>query len=101
MTRFPVLLLKLLMDRRVPLKLKIIPLAAILYAVLPTDLIPDFLPFLGWLDDIVILIISALVFLGLGSFSVVAKTNTKETKSSPSEIINGKYRVVDDNDDTA
>jgi len=101
MTRFPVLLLKLLMDRRVPLKLKIIPLAAILYAVLPTDLIPDFLPFLGWLDDIVILIISALVFLGLGSFSVFAKTGTKETKSSPSEIINGKYRVVEDNDDTA
>ncbi|GGA35565.1 YkvA family protein [Pelagibacterium lentulum] len=38
-----------------PLYLKIAAIGAALYLVWPMDLIPDFIPILGWLDDIVII----------------------------------------------
>ncbi len=37
-------------DSGVPLKLLV--LAAALYVILPTDLVPDIVPFAGWLDDV-------------------------------------------------
>lgn len=101
MTRIPILLLKLLMDKRVPTKLKIVPLLAIVYTFLPTDLIPDFFPIIGWIDDLLILIISVTVFLGLGSFSIVSKGNTEGPETKPNEVITGQYRVVDHDDKTA
>ena len=100
MTRIPFLLLKLLMDKRVPIKLKIVPLLAIVYTFLPTDLIPDFFPIIGWIDDLLILIISVTVFLGLGSFSIVSKGNTKSPETKHNEVITGQYRVVDHDDKT-
>lgn len=37
-------------DSGVPLKMLV--LAAALYVILPTDLLPDVVPFAGWLDDV-------------------------------------------------
>jgi uncharacterized membrane protein YkvA (DUF1232 family) len=57
---------RLFKDARVPLRAKIILLAAVLYLVSPFDLLPDFfLPFLGRLDDLAILIIGARWFISL------------------------------------
>jgi uncharacterized membrane protein YkvA (DUF1232 family) len=39
----------------VPIFAKIIIIAAIIYALSPIDLIPDFIPVLGYLDDLIIL----------------------------------------------
>ena len=100
MTRIPILILKLLMDKRVPAKLKIVPLLAIVYTFLPTDLNPDFFPIIGLIDDLLILIISITVFLGLGSFSIVSKGNTEGPETKPNEVITGQYRVVDHDDKT-
>ena len=101
MTRIPFLLLKLLMDKRVPIKLKIVALLAIVYTFLPTDLVPDFFPIIGWVDDLLILIISVTVFLGLGSFSIISKGNADGPETKPNEVITGQYRVVDHDDRTA
>tara|TARA_B100001123_G_scaffold282235_1_gene314397 strand:- start:120 stop:395 length:276 start_codon:yes stop_codon:yes gene_type:complete len=89
------------MDKRVPTKLKIVPLLAIVYTFLPTDLIPDFFPIIGWIDDLLILIISVTVFLGLGSFSIISKGNSEGSETKPYEVIPGQYRVVDHDDKTA
>jgi uncharacterized membrane protein YkvA (DUF1232 family) len=61
MWKFPLLLLRLrselrfawalLRDRRSPLAAKAAVVAAVLYVLCPIDLIADWLPALGWLDD--------------------------------------------------
>lgn len=47
-------------DPRVPIVPKVVMLATLAYVASPIDLIPDFIPFVGHLDDIV------LIPLGVG-----------------------------------
>ncbi|HEY94686.1 MAG TPA: DUF1232 domain-containing protein [Dehalococcoidia bacterium] len=42
-------------DPRIPLYVKILMLLIIAYALSPVDLVPDFVPLLGYIDDIIIL----------------------------------------------
>ena len=44
-----------LRDGRVPLWKKLAGLLAVLYFLSPVDAIPDFIPVLGWLDDLGVL----------------------------------------------
>lgn len=41
----------LLRDARTPASAKLVAILAALYVISPVDLITDFLPILGWLDD--------------------------------------------------
>ena len=41
-------------DARTPLGAKIVAAMVAAYALSPIDLIPDFIPVLGWLDDLII-----------------------------------------------
>lgn len=57
---------KVLRDPRTPLLPKILLGLAVGYFILPIDLIPDFIPFFGQLDDLIIvpvLVIVALKFI--------------------------------------
>lgn len=42
-------------DPRVPLWRRLMGLFAVIYFVMPVDAIPDFLPIIGWLDDVGVL----------------------------------------------
>ncbi len=44
----------LVRDRRIPLAARAIPPALVLYLATPIDVIPDFIPVLGHLDDVLI-----------------------------------------------
>jgi uncharacterized membrane protein YkvA (DUF1232 family) len=46
-------------DGRVPLWRKLAGLLAVLYFLSPVDVVPDFLPLLGWLDDLGVLYAAA------------------------------------------
>lgn len=69
-------------DHRVPRKSKILIAIAVGYVLSPIDLIPDFIPFLGQLDDL--LIVPALVGLALKSIPNEVmeeyKTKARQTK---------------------
>jgi uncharacterized membrane protein YkvA (DUF1232 family) len=49
-----VLLRRLLADRRIPRRRKLILLALVGYLSLPFDLVPDFIPVAGQLDDVIV-----------------------------------------------
>jgi len=51
---FFVLLTRLAIDDRVPTRKKIFAGAVIAYMIMPIDIIPDFIPFIGHLDDLVL-----------------------------------------------
>jgi uncharacterized membrane protein YkvA (DUF1232 family) len=48
----------LLRDRRVPIRLRALVPAVVVYLATPIDIIPDFVPVLGHLDDIVVLLVA-------------------------------------------
>jgi len=73
----------LLRDRRVPVAQKLILAGIVGYLVLPIDLIPDFVPVLGQLDDI------AVVLLGLDLFM----------RSAPQDVVDEHLgRIAQDKD---
>ncbi len=64
-------------DKRTPMATKVFPWAALLYLLLPIDLVPDFLPILGQLDDIGIIVL--LVSIAL---KVIPKSLWNEHKAT-------------------
>lgn len=56
--RFLRLLWGLIADGRVATSDKLLVGAAIAYVVMPADLVPDFIPFLGQVDDVYLLILA-------------------------------------------
>ncbi len=48
-------------DPRVPWLARLLAIAVAAYALSPIDLIPDFIPVLGWLDDLVIVPIGLVI----------------------------------------
>lgn len=63
----------LLRDPDVPIYLKLLPVAALLYVLVPIDFAPDFYPVLGQLDDLTALLVGAKVFIEMAPPHVVAR----------------------------
>jgi uncharacterized membrane protein YkvA (DUF1232 family) len=54
----------LITDRRVPKRVKLLPFLLVPYLAMPIDIVPDFIPVLGYLDDVAIV---------LGTFALVIR----------------------------
>lgn len=57
------LMLALVRDERTPLSRKVLLAGALGYLVLPADLIPDRIPIIGGLDDLVVVVLAVDLFL--------------------------------------
>ena len=71
MTGVPRLTYRLMLDGRVPLRLKLILPAALVYLISRIDIIPDSVPVIGRIDDVVVILVSLAVFLGLAPRDIV------------------------------
>lgn len=63
----------LMRDRRVPLFVRLIPVPLVLYLAMPIDIIPDFIPVIGVLDDILIVAGALWILLRFTPRTVVAE----------------------------
>jgi uncharacterized membrane protein YkvA (DUF1232 family) len=50
-------------EPRIPLAVRAIPPALVLYLATPIDLIPDFIPVIGYLDDLLVVVIGVGILL--------------------------------------
>jgi uncharacterized membrane protein YkvA (DUF1232 family) len=57
------LALALMRERRIPLLVRAVPPALVLYLAMPLDVIPDFIPVIGHLDDALVLLLGVAVLL--------------------------------------
>ena len=62
---------RLFKDPRVGFKAKLLALSVTAYLVLPTDLVPDFLPVLGHVDDLLLIFLGSKGFIKLCPREVV------------------------------
>ncbi|MDZ4121141.1 MAG: DUF1232 domain-containing protein [Candidatus Cloacimonadaceae bacterium] len=58
-----ILICRLATDKRVPPKKKLLIGAIISYVILPIDIIPDFIPIIGFVDDLVLIVLGLNMLL--------------------------------------
>ena len=61
-----VLFRRLLRDRRVPRRRKLLVAALVAYLATPIDLVPDFIPVAGQLDDVIVVALALRLLIGAG-----------------------------------
>lgn len=84
------LLKRLLADHRVPRRHKLLLALAVGYLLLPFDLVPDFLPVAGYLDDVVVVALCVRGVLRTAGPDVVA-----EHWSGPPHLLPALLRLAD------
>jgi len=91
---------RLFRDPRVPWGLKLIPPAAILYIVLPVDILPDPVLGLGQLDDLAVLLLGTKLFIELCPPEVVREhlraLGARIEEWRAREVIEGEFQVRGD-----
>ncbi|MBC8447224.1 MAG: DUF1232 domain-containing protein [Chloroflexi bacterium] len=93
---------RLLTDKRISPWLKaVIPGLAVAYLLLPWDLVPDFIPVLGQLDDLAVLLLGMQLFIELCPKRIVQEylsggQTVPAEPASGGEIIDATYRVIEE-----
>jgi len=81
----------LMLDPRVHPLTKLIPVVALGYLLLPTDVIPDIIPVLGQADDVVVLMMGLRLFFEFAPATVVQEHLQKLVAH-----VKGNWSVVDE-----
>ena len=96
------LIFRLMLDRRVPIWSKLIIPGGLVYILSPIDFMPDIIPILGWLDDIIAVVVTLTLFLLSIPSDILREHLGGGRPPSPGQdgnVIDGSARVVDDKDD--
>jgi uncharacterized membrane protein YkvA (DUF1232 family) len=72
-------------ETRTPWHAKLIAALALAYTFSPIQLIPSFLPVVGWLDDVVVIALGVLLALWLTPSDVLASCRKRATEPEQSE----------------
>ena len=84
---------KLLTDSRVPFWIRLALPLALIYVISPIDILPDFIPVMGRVDDIIAIVAGIMILLKLAPKKVV-----NQHKKDNQTIIDGEYREEDQED---
>ena len=87
-----VLVGRLLADRRVSWKSKLIPLGVLVYMISPIDFLPDILFPIGIADDLGVLVFGLQFFIQSAPPDVVEELRVGGRKKTP-HIIDGEYTI--------
>ena len=98
---------RLLKDSRVPGLVKLIPVAGLIYLLSPIDLVPDYLPVLGEVDDVMIILLALKAFVDLSPPGVVrehledllGRHGQTQAAGEADPYIDASYRVLDRDDE--
>lgn len=102
----------LIRDPEVPFYLKLLPFSAVVYLLFPFDLLTDFAPIIGQLDDITALLVGSKIFIEMAPQHIVVKhmeairlqdgyaSSESETPDdlSAAIIIEGEHEIVEENE---
>jgi uncharacterized membrane protein YkvA (DUF1232 family) len=82
-------------DKRTPLFVRLIALIVAAYALSPIDLIPDFIPIIGYLDDLILIPIGMELIIRLSPPDVIedAKLKAAQTSTKPVSYLAGAFVV--------
>ena len=92
---------RLFWDQRVPLILKLAIPMSLGYLALPFDLVKDFIPVVGRIEDFIIIAIASLIFVRLSPPAIVREHREAIWGSSLREgdkVTEGEYRILKDED---
>jgi uncharacterized membrane protein YkvA (DUF1232 family) len=96
------LAVRLLREPAVPRLIKTVPILAVLYVISPLDVVPDFLPLLGQLDDLGVALLALEAFTRLCPAEVVdfhraamAQGRTYNPMPSTGAVIDVEFRRED------
>src|SRR5205085_11774540 len=81
-------------DPRVPWYSKALAVAVAAYALSPIDLIPDFIPVLGYLDDLLIVPLGIALVLRLMPPEVIKECRVRATASQSTSVSRAGASVV-------
>ncbi len=81
-------------DRRTPLPVRLLALLVAAYALSPIDLIPDFIPVLGYLDDLVLIPLGVALVVKLTPPDIVAEARERARASGRRPVSYGAAAVI-------
>lgn len=85
----------LFLDRRVGVMIKLLPILAIIYVLSPLDLLPDIIPVVGWVDDLIVAGGLLLLFFILAPRDVVLERLRKARNADREEPLDETEQTVD------
>lgn len=92
---------RLFWDQRVPLILKLAIPMSLGYLALPFDLLKDFIPVVGRIEDFIIIAIASLIFVRLAPAQIVREHREAIWGTSLREgdkVTEGEYRILNDDE---
>jgi len=81
-------------DRRTPWPVRALALVVVAYAVSPIDLIPDFIPILGYLDDLILVPLGLLVVRALIPADVMNECRARADEESTRSVPGGRVAAA-------
>lgn len=81
-------------DPRTPLLVRVLALIVAAYALSPIDLIPDFIPVIGYLDDLLLVPLGLALVLRLAPEAVVASARLKAQQLANRPVSYGAALII-------